>query len=68
MLLQNQKTNTMKILKAKIQTKSNFRNLNGEVLNVYEIVKNRVTCNMFDPTIGKCIKADFTLNEVELIY
>jgi hypothetical protein len=34
----------MKTLKAKINTKSNFRNLNGFTLDVIEISETRVSC------------------------
>jgi len=58
----------MKTLTAKINTKSNFRDLNGTELQVTEINKKRVTCKMFDYTIQKWINVDFTMSEVELKY
>lgn len=54
----------MKTLTAKINTKSNFRDLNGTELQVTEINKKRVTCKMFDYTIQKWINVDFTMSEV----
>ena len=48
-----------------INTKSNFRNLNGTIQNVYEIVGNRVTC-LIDLE-GRIMQVDFTINEVYFI-
>jgi hypothetical protein len=56
----------MKTLKAKINTKSNFRNLNGFTLDVIEISGTRVSCIYFDRI--NYITIDFTLQEVELSY
>lgn len=52
---------------AKINTKSNYRELNGTIQTVKEIVGNRVTCMIFAPEFGKYIQADFTLNECDII-
>lgn len=60
------KLKIMKTLKAKINTKSNFRNLNGFTLDVVEISGTRVSCIYFDRI--NYITIDFTLQEVELIY
>jgi len=56
----------MKTLKAKINTKSNFRNLNGVTLEVIEISGSRVSCIYFDRI--NYITIDFTLQEVQLSY
>ena len=58
----------MKKLTAKINTKSNYKNLNGTIQNVSEIKGNRVSCKVWDETVGKFITSDFTLKEVELNY
>ena len=58
----------MKNLTAKINTKSNDRNLNGTIQHVSEIKGNRVSCKIWDETICRFITSDFVLNEVELIY
>jgi len=57
----------MKTLKIQVKTKSNFHNLNGQWLNVIEIVGNRVTCSA---TIhGRVQTVDFTTKEIaELSY
>jgi glycerate-2-kinase len=58
----------MKNLTAKINTKSNYRNLNGTIQHVSEIKGNRVSCKIWDETISRFITSDFVLNEVELNY
>lgn len=50
-------------MKAKIQTKSNYRNLNGQWLQVKEIVGTRVTCIVETEDLGTQ-NVDFRLNEV----
>ena len=50
-------------MQAKIQTKSNYRNLNGQWLQVKEIVGTRVTCVVETEEYGKQ-NVDFRLNEV----
>jgi hypothetical protein len=53
-------------MKAVVKTKSNFRNLNGQALEVHEIAGNRVSCIVYDELAynGRLI-TDFTLKEVE---
>jgi hypothetical protein len=51
-------------LLAKVNTKSNFRQLNDTYLNVDEIQGNRVTCYVYDHDYKKYIKVDFNLLEV----
>ena len=51
-------------MKAKVNTKSNFKGLNGQILEVKEIVGTRVTCSMFSEEFQKTISIDFTLNEI----
>jgi hypothetical protein len=46
-----------------INTKSNFRNLNGKVVDVVEMVGNRVTCLIFADEHQKYVKADFSKSE-----
>ena len=53
----------MKTLTAKINTKSNFRNLNGQFLEVREIKGRRVTC-ICKNEFGNNIYADFSINEI----
>jgi len=48
----------MKRIYAKINTKSNFRSLNGIWLEVESMNGKRVTCYFED------LKVDFTLNEI----
>lgn len=52
-------------MKVKLQTKSNYRNLNGQWLQVHEIKGKRVSCIVKDEEAkdGQLI-ADFTLAEV----
>lgn len=50
-------------MKAKIQTKSNYRNLNGQWLQVKEIVGTRVTCVVETEEYGTQ-NVDFRLSEV----
>jgi len=56
----------MKVLTATIKTKSNFRNLNGQTLEVIEVVGTRVTCKVKDG--HHTISADFTIQEVTFNY
>ena len=60
----------MKVLTATIKTKSNFRNLNGQTLEVIEIVGTRVTCKskLIQGEFAKTLTIDFTLQEVTLHY
>ena len=46
-----------------INTKSNFRNLNGKVVDVVEMVGDRVTCLIFAEDLQKYVKADFGKSE-----
>lgn len=50
-------------MKAKVNTKSNFKNLNGQWLEVKEIVGTRVTCIIDFAEYGKQ-SVDFTLKEL----
>lgn len=54
-------------MKAKIKTKSNYKNLNGQWLEVKEIVGTRVSCLWFSEEFQKTITIDFSLNEVSEI-
>lgn len=53
--------------KAIINTKSNYRNLNGTIQNVFEIVGTRVTCLIFIDEYQKTMQVDFNINEVTFI-
>jgi len=55
-------TETKKI-KVIVNTKSNYRGLNGDVLTVKEVVGTRVSCNIIDE-MGRTITADFNKSEV----
>ena len=48
--------------RAKINTKSNFRNLNGTIQNVYEIIGTRVTCLI--KIDGRTQQVDFNVSEI----
>jgi len=47
-----------------VNTKSNFRNLNGKELNVCEIAGTRVSVKIYDEAIGKLVTVDFNVKEV----
>jgi hypothetical protein len=52
-------------MKAKIQTKSNYRNLNGQWLEVKEVVGTRVSCIIKDEqAYGGKLLVDFNLKEI----
>ena len=57
------KTQTTVIGRTIINTKSNFRNMNGKVVDVVEMVGNRVTCLIFADDLQKFVKADFVKSE-----
>ena len=59
------KLTIMKTL-AIINTKSNFRNLNGTVQQVIEIVGTRVSCKIWSDENQKYITCDFGICEVTL--
>jgi len=46
-----------------INTKSNFRNLNGKVVDVIEMVGNRVSCKIWHDEFQKYVTADFSKSE-----
>lgn len=50
-------------MKAKVNTKSNYRKLNGQWLEVKEIVGTRVSCLVETEEHGK-VTIDFNLKEV----
>jgi hypothetical protein len=54
-----------KIMKVIIKTKSNYRNLNGTIQNVFEIVGTRVTCLI--RIEFRLMQVDFHINEVNFI-
>jgi hypothetical protein len=53
-------------MKAIIQTKSNYRNLNGTKQEVVEVVKNRVTCRVWVEEFQKYMNVDFAKSEATL--
>ena len=65
-MFNNQKPNIMNKIFAMVQTKSNFRNLNGRILEVTEMHKTRVTCKV--EIDGTTIHVDFNLNEITELY
>lgn len=50
------------LITAQINTKSNFRNLNGQWLQVVQMYKTRITC--IAEVDGKMQHCDFFLNEI----
>jgi hypothetical protein len=56
-----------KVQRTIIKTKSNFRNLNGKVVDVVEMVGNRVTCKIWAEDLQKFVNADFTKSECVFI-
>lgn len=53
-----------KDMKAKVSTKSNHRNLNGQWLEVKEFLGTIVACIVFDEILQKNITVDFYLKEL----
>lgn len=53
----------MENLRAKINTKSNYRNLNDQFLDVHQMAGRRVTC-ICQNEFGHNIYVDFTIDEV----
>jgi hypothetical protein len=51
-------------MKAKIQTKSNYKNLNGQWLEVAEIIGSRITCYYFCTEFWRLITIDFIASEI----
>jgi hypothetical protein len=51
-------------MKVTVNTKSNFRNLNGVELDVSEIHGTRVSCAVFNEDLNASETIDFTLSEV----
>ncbi len=54
-------------MKVKIKTKSNYRDLNGQWLDVVEAVGKRITCSVPSEFQLGAVNADFDLSEVEEI-
>ena len=54
-------------MKARVHTKSNYRGLNGQLLEVKEIVGTRVTCIVNTQEFGEQ-QVDFGLKEITEIY
>lgn len=51
-------------MKATVKTKSNFYGLNGQTLEVKEIVGTRVSCVYFSEDLQKEITIDFSIKEI----
>lgn len=47
-----------------VQTKSNYKDLNGKILPVIEVAGRRVTCLVYDEIYSKWVTTDFSLNEI----
>lgn len=62
--LTSETTTKTDYMKAKIQTKSNYKNLNGQWLEVAEIVCNRITCYYFCKDFWRLITIDFIASEI----
>ena len=54
-------------MKAQVNTKSNYRNLNGSILEVVEVKGKRVTLKVWMSEVGRYNNVDFTLSEVEFV-
>jgi hypothetical protein len=52
-------------MKAKVNTKSNYKGLNGQWLQVKEIQGKRVTCYFFSQEFQRQITIDFSLSEIQ---
>lgn len=55
----------MENILAKIETKSNYKKLNGKFLEVKELQGTRVSCLVFSEELGKYVTTDFQLKEVK---
>lgn len=53
---------------AVVNTKSNFRNLNGKPLQVVDILGSRVSCRIFAEDLGTYVTADFHKDEVNFMF
>lgn len=53
-----------KYMKAKVSTKSNYKNLNGQWLEVKEFLGNIVACVIFSEEEQRHITVDFSLKEI----
>ena len=49
---------------AKFNTKSNFKNLNGVWIPVFECKGQRITCVVYDAEFDKHIRVDFSISEL----
>ena len=63
-IINNLKTKNMKN-EVIIKTKSNYRNLNGTIQKIFEIVGTRVTCLI--EIDYRLMQVDFNINEVKFI-
>ena len=51
-------------MKAIVKTKSNYKGLNGQWLQVSEISGTRVTCIVYSEELNKMVSVDFSISEV----
>jgi hypothetical protein len=56
-------TTTVPVQRTIINTKNNSFNLNGKVVDVIEMVGNRVSCKVFVDDLQKFVTADFSKSE-----
>jgi len=54
-------------MKALINTKSNYRNLNGHWLTIKDFLGDIVACKVFDSELGRVITVDFNIKEIKEI-
>jgi len=51
-------------MKAKVSTKSNYKNLNGQWVEIKEFLGTIISCLVFDEILQKNITVDFSLKEI----
>jgi hypothetical protein len=54
-------------MKALVNTKSNYRNLNGKLVAIKEFLGSIVACEIYCEELGKMITFDLSLNEIKEI-
>ena len=65
-VINNLNNKQMTNLKAKVNTKSNYKNLNGQWLEVKEFLGTLVACIIVDEN-GQIVTTDFNIKEIEEI-
>jgi hypothetical protein len=51
----------------KINTKSNYKDLNGQVFQVVEVMDTRVSISVYDDSVQRNVIIDFGISEVEFV-